>query len=141
MSSSRRRARACRSSQHWPRIAVSSISWLLLRRLPVPKSPGTLFKGRRGAGPDAQTKTGHALFPFAVIWPAGAIDVAFLMAPSVLLILRGRGVALAQRLLSRATHGSLAALRQARRCGRGNREAKCDCSSRFVEGEHCYLLC
>src|SRR5262245_35030466 len=65
----------------------------------------------------------------------------FLMTPSVLLILRGRGVALAQRLLSRTTHGSLAALRQARRCDRGDREAKCNCSSTFVEGEHCYLLC
>src|SRR5262249_39198457 len=53
MSSSRRRARACRSSRHWPRIAVSSISWLLLRRLSVrPRQSLQRSAGCRADRPD-----------------------------------------------------------------------------------------
>src|SRR5262249_53000126 len=53
MSSSRRRAQACRSSRHWPRIAVSSFAWLVLRRLPERKAQAVIARGRRLAEPIA----------------------------------------------------------------------------------------
>jgi hypothetical protein len=66
--------------------------------------------------------------------------VELVSTPGRLRHLSALGTALPQRLLARATHGILATLRQARRCDRGNREAKCDCSDVSVDGEHCYLL-
>src|SRR5262249_31467895 len=88
-----------------------------------------------------QTKAGHALFLLAVLVHAGAIRVDLVITPSGLRHLSGLAAALPQRLLSRIARGSLAALRQARRCDRSNREAKCNCCSMFVDGEHCDLLC
>src|SRR5262249_12438493 len=99
------------------------------------------LRGRRVAQPTAETKAGDALLLLAVLVHAGAIRGDLVSTPGVLRHLSGLAVALSQRLLARTTDGSLAALRQARRCDRGSREAKCDCSSMFVDGEHCYLLC
>jgi hypothetical protein len=92
---------------------------------------------RQAAEPAAETKAGCALFLLAVLVHAGAERVELVSTPGRLRHLSGLGTALPQRLLARATHVILATLRQARRCDRGNREAKCDCSDMSVDGEHC----
>src|SRR5215831_16783185 len=72
-------------------------------------------------GNDRERKTA-ALFLLALVAHAGAVDLDLVVRPGMLRQLSGLGVAVAQRILPRAAHLILAALREARRCQGGNRE-------------------